>query len=208
MEIPDETLCSISHEKTEEEAKGKTRLESTDAQGEDNYLEGGYLEEDFKEQFSGLLPIVHKAMRMYRINDFDRDDYYQEGYVILDKLLRQKVSKNNLPIYFKVQYRQLLISKLRRQNAYKRTLNKKNYLELDKVSSQVADKSLSAENKVIFQDVVACFVHTLNKNEKRWLNELLNSRPISRIQKYRLKQKFLIYLGLEEFLSNRQKKLQ
>ncbi|MDR0299388.1 MAG: hypothetical protein LBI13_04825 [Streptococcaceae bacterium] len=150
--------------------------------------------ENFSDDFKRFIPIVIKASGKYKIRGFDKDDYIQEGMLIYFELLHKEIDEKSLPVFFKVKYTQHLVNLIRHQKAYKRSFDEGNYVDIHSVSSHVADQAMSIESKLLISDTMTCFIEQLKKNDQRLLLNLVDGHEISRVQKYRLKQKLIQFL--------------
>ncbi|MFV0555696.1 MAG: hypothetical protein ACK5LM_01120 [Lactovum sp.] len=156
------------------------------------------MEQNFYEQFEQFLPIIYKASRSYRIQLWTMDDYKQEGLIVFYKLLEKGYPKESLPVYFKVQYRQHLINQLRRQSAIKRTYDLGNYIDIEAIHQYLADRSFSIGDDLLFSDTLESFKQYLKKKDLQILNRILAGEKVSRVQKFRLKQKLITFLKDEK----------
>ena len=82
------------------------------------------MEEDFEIVFNKVKPIVWKLSRYYFIKMWTREDWQQEGMLILHQLLREhpelEEDDTKLYIYFKTRFSNYIKDVLRQQESQKR----------------------------------------------------------------------------------------
>lgn len=92
------------------------------------------MEEDFEIVFNKVKPIVWKLSRYYFIKMWTREDWQQEGMLILHQLLREhpelEEDDTKLYIYFKTRFSNYIKDVLRQQESQKRRFNRMSYEEV------------------------------------------------------------------------------
>ncbi|WEV61104.1 hypothetical protein OZX68_02335 [Streptococcaceae bacterium ESL0729] len=157
--------------------------------------DGRYFEELFKE----FIPIIVNEMKRIRITLWDRDDYYQEGRIILAKLLDLELEISLLFSYFKTKYNQHLTDAYRKQEAEKRKFNEQPYLDIHEYGDLV-----STSNTMTICDEVAAlidlkaFVKTLTDKEFRIMLMVVKGVKCSPNAKSRLKKKVRDFLNQKD----------
>ncbi|MDR0199400.1 MAG: hypothetical protein LBI43_02345 [Streptococcaceae bacterium] len=154
----------------------------------------GISNDELMAAFEKVRPIILNARKQFCISLWDLDDYLQEGIIILYQLMLSGCSEEKLPIHFKVKYRSHLISTFRKETASKRNIKTSNYQFAGPIHYNVADPAAEIEKEMLYEERKESFIETLNAKEKQTLWALLERRPVERIKKFRLKQRFIQFL--------------
>ncbi|WEV45592.1 hypothetical protein OZX60_02270 [Streptococcaceae bacterium ESL0687] len=152
----------------------------------------------FEELFKEFIPIIVNEMKRIRITLWDKDDYYQEGRIILAKLLELELEVSVLFSYFKTKYNQHLTDTYRKQEAEKRKFNEQAYLDVHEYGDLIAtNKAMSVCDEVSSLIDLKEFVKTLTEKEFQIMLMVIKGDKCSPNAKSRLKKK------MKEFLSQR-----
>jgi competence protein ComX len=146
-------------------------------------------ETEFGELFLEMKPIVYKLMRQFRIPSWSYDDYFQEGMITLHELVSKIRDDTGIYTKFKVQYHQHLIDVLRRARAQKRSFDCMDGLDIYESSDWIPSKSTSPEQELIYEFLFNEVERILTPRYQRLLLRQMSGEPLTRMEKYRLKQK-------------------
>jgi competence protein ComX len=152
--------------------------------------------------FETIRPIVYKAMKRYIIFSWTRDDYIQEGYILLDEILKehQDVPTDQLCTFFKVRYTQLLLSRIRRQTADKRGYDKLNHSDLTEVADLIADYNQNLSASVIWKSALIEFrLHAATPRDLELLDQLESGQRIKPHERRQLRQNLGRFLKIDNY---------
>lgn len=160
---------------------------------------------DFEADFQTFVPIILKARRLYVIEDWDLDDYLQEGRILLHRL-RLTTEQGQIYTHFKVRYQHLLIDCKRRSRAKKRYLEPvfvAEAYETYELSPKAKGRVLRPDDEMIYQGLEGEILTKLSPSYQRLFKRQMRGETISRADRYRLKAKIKQILfdeeeGLEE----------
>ena len=147
------------------------------------------LKDDFFNLFEEVRPIVLKAMHTIHIKLWTADDYFQEGQITLHELLEANCPKEKLFIHFKVKYRQKLINIVRGAQAQKRYWDNAVCLDVYETESYLQCPQSNPEDSLIFDSLTKELFSRLTPNYRRLLRKQLTGGGLTRMERYRLKEK-------------------
>ncbi|HEP6473953.1 TPA: sigma-70 family RNA polymerase sigma factor [Streptococcus pyogenes] len=127
--------------------------------------------------FEKVKPIILKLKRHYYIQLWDRDDWLQEGHIILLQLLERYPElieeEERLYHYFKTKFSSYLKDLLRRQESQKRQFHKLAYEEIGEVAHAIPSRGLWLDDYVAYQEVIASLENQLNSQERMQFQALI-----------------------------------
>ncbi|HFD7995176.1 TPA: sigma-70 family RNA polymerase sigma factor [Streptococcus pyogenes] len=127
--------------------------------------------------FEKVKPIILKLKRHYYIQLWDRDDWLQEGHIILLQLLERYPElieeEERLYRYFKTKFSSYLKDLLRRQESQKRQFHKLAYEEIGEVAHAIPSRGLWLDDYVAYQEVIASLENQLNSQERMQFQALI-----------------------------------
>lgn len=135
---------------------------------------------DFSYYYGLVRPIVLRLHKLYHIKLWDRDDWEQEGMMVLYQLLSQYpalLSEDaKLRVYFKTKFSNYINDELRKQESQKRQFNKLAYEDITEVAHMVASRQMVTDELLVFQESLAYAKSHLNTDELEQMDELLTGR--------------------------------
>ncbi|EJN95039.1 sigma-70 family RNA polymerase sigma factor [Streptococcus ratti] len=135
------------------------------------------MEEDFEIAFNKVKPIIFKLQRYYFIKLWTREDWQQEGMLVLHQLLKEhpELSKDDakLYVYFKTRFSNYIKDVLRQQESQKRRFNKMPYDEISEVAHCVSNAGMQLDEYVLFYDRLTAYKKELDENQKEQFERLV-----------------------------------
>lgn len=123
---------------------------------------------DFESLYVKVEGIVEKARKDYYLKFWDRDDWHQEGMLVLYELLEGHPElAEDLPrlyVYYKVKFRNYIKDKVRRQESQKRKFDRMAHEEIGGLSHLIGEKGLQTDDRVA--------LHSLLEEYKSGLDEV------------------------------------
>lgn len=123
---------------------------------------------DFESLYVKVEGIVEKARKDYYLKFWDRDDWHQEGMLVLYELLEGHPElAEDLPrlyVYYKVKFRNYIKDKVRRQESQKRKFDRMAHEEIGGLSHLIGEKGLQTDDRVA--------LHSLLEEYKTGLDEV------------------------------------
>ena len=120
--------------------------------------------------FEKVKPIILKLKRHYYIQLWEREDWFQEGYLILVSLLEQHPEllweDERLYRYFKTKFSSYLKDVLRQQESQKRQFHKMAYEEIGDVAHAIPSGGLWLDDYVAYREVVEVLEGQLGEEER------------------------------------------
>ncbi|MBF8971136.1 MULTISPECIES: sigma-70 family RNA polymerase sigma factor [unclassified Streptococcus] len=124
---------------------------------------------DFESTYKKVRGTVLKCHREFYLHLWDACDWEQEGMMVLYRLMKNHPSvmqdDEKLHVFFKTKFRNHIIDKVRMQEAKKRTLDNKAYVEVSEVGHLLAEDGLCMDEFVLFKDRMMEFKKTLTQAE-------------------------------------------
>jgi competence protein ComX len=158
-----------------------------------------YLEEEkFQILFSEMKPIIMKLMKQIRIRTWAKEDYLQEGMIVLHLLLEEQRESQRLHTKFKVKYHQHLIDELRRSYAKKRSHDHFIGLDVYECSDWIAAGESNPENELVFNHLLAEVYEGLSAHYQELLIRQMQGEDLTRMERYRLREKIKAILFSED----------
>ncbi|KHD42274.1 sigma-70 family RNA polymerase sigma factor [Streptococcus hongkongensis] len=127
--------------------------------------------------FKKVRPIIYKLMRSYYIQLWDKDDWLQEGRVVLHNLLSSHPdlchNEKLLLVYFKTKFSSHLKDVIRSQESQKRRFNRMPYEEIGEIAHKIPSQGLTLDEFVAYQSIIEQISGILSKEEQTNLYALM-----------------------------------
>ncbi|MFC4652854.1 hypothetical protein ACFO26_08010 [Lactococcus nasutitermitis] len=147
-------------------------------------------EQDFEQIFDIVKPTIVKSMKQLKLHLWDYDEYLQEGRIILFEILQNGCKKEKLLVYFKVRYRQHLIDELRHINTQKQAMNCiPSALDVYEQADVLNGNYTTPEDETLYHLLDSELAQKLSPSYQRLLRYQLEGKKLTRMEKYRLKEK-------------------
>ena len=122
--------------------------------------------------------IVHKCRKEYYLHLWEKEDWDQEGMICLHELLenypRFKENKNKeFYTYFKTKFRNRILDAVRKQESYKRRLDRQAYEEVSEISHRLGEGGLLIDESYALQEVLKEYRAGLGKERLDLFERLL-----------------------------------
>lgn len=112
----------------------------------------------FSYLYSKVRGIVHKARKDYYIKLWDRDDWDQEGMLVLHELLSSQPhlvsDEARLYCYFKVKFRNHVKDVIRKQESQKRQFDRMSHEEIGSLSHMISTGGLLNDELVALRGML------------------------------------------------------
>lgn len=113
---------------------------------------------EFESLYVKVEGIVEKARKDYYLKLWERDDWHQEGMLVLYELLeRHPELAGDLPrlyVYYKVKFRNYIKDKVRRQESQKRKFDRMAHEEIGGLSHLIGEKGLQTDDRVALHSLL------------------------------------------------------
>ena len=121
--------------------------------------------------------IVHKCRKEYYLHLWEKEDWDQEGMICLNELLEsypefKERRDKQFYTYFKTKFRNRILDAVRKQESYKRRLDRQAYEEVGEISHRLGEGGLLLDESYALQEVLKGYRAGLGK-EKLELYERL-----------------------------------
>ena len=134
----------------------------------------------FENIYQSVQGIVHKARKDYFIKLWEKSDWDQEGMLLLYQLLcaHPGIEENppQLYTYFKVQFRNHIKDKVRRQESQKRKFDRMNHEDITELSHLVAEEGMLSDDKVLLKDMLRSYRQQLPASEQANYQALISGQ--------------------------------
>jgi hypothetical protein len=150
--------------------------------------------------FETIKPIIYKAMKRYVIPSWSRDEYIQEGYILLDDILQEyeTIDTNQLCTFFKVRYTQLLLTTIRRQRADKRGYHHLKYSDLSEIADLIADNHQNVAESVLLETSLVEFkMHAASARDIEILTKLERGERTRPHERYQIRRHLADFIGFD-----------
>ena len=134
------------------------------------------METKFKKLYQEVRPIVLKMRQSYQLRLWERDDWEQEGMIILYQLVCQKpeiVDSQLVFTYFKTKFSNHIKDQLRKQESQKRRLNKVAYDEIGEVGHRIPSREMMVAERVAYEEMLLHIEAQLTEQEKELMNRVM-----------------------------------
>lgn len=135
---------------------------------------------DFIQTYSLVRPTVLRLMTLYHIKLWEKNDWEQEGMLVLYQLLTQHPELSSdtqqVRVYFKTKFTNYLNDLIRKQESQKRRFNKLAYEDISEMAHLVPSREMLLDDYVVFQDSLERAKQALSHQEQEQLDQLLTGR--------------------------------
>lgn len=135
---------------------------------------------DFIQTYSLVRPTVLRLMTLYHIKLWEKNDWEQEGMLVLHQLLTQHPELSSdtqqVRVYFKTKFTNYLNDLIRKQESQKRRFNKLAYEDISEMAHLVPSREMLLDDYVVFQDSLERAKQALSHQEQEQLDQLLTGR--------------------------------
>lgn len=132
---------------------------------------------NFKGLYIKVAKIVHRTRKDFYIQLWDQSDWDQEGMIVLVELLEQypelEHDDKRLYSYFKVKFRSYVMDALRKQESYKRRINRQPYEEITDIAHRLYIKEMATSDRVILRDMLATYRNQLSTQDQQKYDRLI-----------------------------------
>lgn len=139
-----------------------------------------FYDELFADCYALVRPIVLRLRGRYSLKLWERDDWEQEGMIVLYDLLCQVPDLANdamrLRIYFKTKFSNHINDELRKQESQKRQFNRLAYEDISTVSHLVPCQEMMLDDYVVFMDSLERAKGQLKQEEAAQIDLLTTGR--------------------------------
>lgn len=132
------------------------------------------LEKNYQE----VRAIVHKCRKEYYLHLWEKEDWDQEGMICLHELMENhpefKEKKNKqFYIYFKTKFRNRILDAVRKQESYKRKLDRQAYEEVGEISHRLREGGLVLDELYALQEMLKKYRAGLGKGKLEYFERLM-----------------------------------
>ena len=134
------------------------------------------METEFVVLYQEVKPIVLKLRQTYQIRLWDREDWEQEGMIVLHQLISQHPDIMNSQLlftYFKTKFSNYIKDQLRKQESQKRRLNKLSYEDISEVGHLIPSSDMQVSERVVYREMCDQLEHELNTTEQELLQRVM-----------------------------------
>ena len=135
---------------------------------------------EFSYLYSKVRGIVHKARKEYYIKLWDRDDWDQEGMLVLHELLSSHPSlvsdESRLYCYFKVKFRNHVKDVIRKQESQKRQFDRMAHEEIGSLSHMISTGGLLNDELVALRSMLREYRNQLPQTDQLRYDALVSGR--------------------------------
>lgn len=122
--------------------------------------------------------IVHKCRKEYYLHLWEKEDWDQEGMICLHELLKSYPEFNEnrdkeFYIYFKTKFRNRILDAVRKQESYKRRLDRQVYEEVNEISHRLGEGGLWIDESYALQEVLKEYRAGLGKEKLELFDRLI-----------------------------------
>ena len=132
---------------------------------------------NFKKSYEKVKWIVWKCEKEFYIHLWDHSDWEQEGRLVLYELQisNPEVEENEeiLLTYFKTKFRNRILDAVRKQESYKRRLDRQAYEEVSEISHRLGEGGLLIDESYALQEVLKEYRAGLGKEKLELFERLL-----------------------------------
>ncbi|KYP17413.1 sigma-70 family RNA polymerase sigma factor [Streptococcus parauberis] len=133
--------------------------------------------DQFDKCFKTVKPTIYKFMRFYYIHLWEKDDWFQEGRLILHDLLHRNPdlykNEQQLLVYFKTKFSSHLKDVIRFQESQKRRFNRMPYEEIGEIAHKIPSQGLVLDEFIAYQSIIEQISGILTKEEQSQLYALM-----------------------------------
>lgn len=146
----------------------------------------------FDQLYRKYYPIVYKFQKKYYLRDFDRDDWLQEGRIIFHRSLEKYEEEHNVSIgqFFKSNFENHIRSLLRKQCAFKRTIDVQSISLDQKIENQgesffdyIETEESDVLEQMIIREKLEQLPTVLSTFERLTFQEYMSGKELGQIAK-------------------------
>lgn len=134
----------------------------------------------FSEVYNKVAGIVHKARKDYYVHTWEREDWDQEGMLILYQLLERipelEWDDSRLYSYFKVKFRNHIKDVVRKQESQKRRFDRMGYEEIGSVSHKLSTGGLLNDEFILLRGMLGEYRSQLSASEQLDYDKLISGQ--------------------------------
>ena len=131
----------------------------------------------FKELYKEVQGIVYKSRNEYYLHLWELSDWDQEGMICLHELIsREEVIVEDIPRlrkYFKTKFRNRILDAVRKQESYKRRLDRQAYEEVSEISHRLGEGGMLIDESYALQEMLKEYRAGLGKERLELFERLL-----------------------------------
>lgn len=135
---------------------------------------------EFEKVYARVKGIVHKARKDYFIKIWDKDDWDQEGMMVLFKLLEAQPllaeDSEKLYCYFKVKFRNHIKDILRKQESQKRKFDRMPHEDIMDLSHMVKAPGLVNDELIMLRGMLRTYRHQLPSDQQENYEKLISGQ--------------------------------
>ena len=122
--------------------------------------------------------IVHKCRKEYYLHLWEKEDWDQEGMICLNELLEsypEFTGKRDKQFYtyFKTKFRNRILDAVRKQESYKRRLDRQAYEEIGEISHRLGKGGLLLDESYALQEILKGYRAGLGKDKLELYERLI-----------------------------------
>lgn len=161
--------------------------------------------DSFSHIFESYKPIVLKMQRQYFLINYDTDDWLQEGRIICYQSIRKYNPDKGATFgsFFRMNFRNHIFSLLRKQEAYKRKVDKESVTtridieDLDASVPRIDGRPLENVKYIFYKENILLFSESLSEYERNVFIKYTTEEDCQNIKDKRalarVKKKFIDY---------------
>lgn len=134
----------------------------------------------FEKIYFEVQGIVHRARKDFYVKLWEREDWDQEGMLVLYKLLcsfpELEEDKDKLCSYFKVQFRNRVRDVVRRQESHKRKFDRMPHEDIHDLSHLVKSPGLLNDDFIILRDMLRTYRSQLSAEQLEKYEKLITGQ--------------------------------
>lgn len=135
---------------------------------------------NFEGLYVKVKGIVHKARKDYYLKLWEREDWEQEGMLVLYELLTAHpelgADEQLLYVYYKVKFRNYIKDKVRRQESQKRKFDRMHHEEIGGLSHLLGEKGLQTDDRIALYSLLEEYKSGLGVEELRCYEQLMSGQ--------------------------------
>ncbi len=123
---------------------------------------------------------MHKARKEYYLKLWEREDWDQEGMLILHQLLSSypdlHSNETDLYRYFKVKFRNHIKDLVRKQESQKRKFDRMSHEDIHDLSHMIGNPGLLNDELILLRGMLRAYRSKLSPSQEAQYNQLLSGR--------------------------------
>ncbi|TCD45392.1 sigma-70 family RNA polymerase sigma factor, partial [Streptococcus sp. X16XC17] len=139
--------------------------------------------EPFEALYSRVKGIVHKTRKEYYIKRWEKEDWDQEGMLVLYELLEDHpdlaLDQGRLYIYYKVKFRNYLKDLIRKQESQKRKFDRMVPENIDELAHQIKSPGLLNDDFACLRARLRSYRSQLSAREASYYPQLISGERFS-----------------------------